>query len=87
MTIDDAILNDLLEKYEGGLPLRAVCQIDDMPDIVVLQEYMRRNPVAMKRLREAKAKAKQKIAENPAFQKQVRVNRKQYIEGMKHGRR
>jgi len=87
MTIDDEIIDDLLSRYEGGLPLRAVCQKDDMPDIVVLQEYMRRNPVAMDRLRASKAKAKQQIADDASFRKQARVNRKEYIEGMKHGRK
>ena len=81
MTIDDEVIEDLLAQVEQGAPLRAVCQDNGVPDIVVLQTYLRRNPAIMDRLRLAKLAAKKKIEQDAAFKAASVAARKSFIEG------
>ena len=84
MTIDDEVFQDLLQKVEEGAPLRAACQGNGVPDIVLLQRYLRSNPKLLDQLREAKLRAKQRIKNDPQFALVARANRLRSIEDAKN---
>jgi len=86
MSIDDEVFEDLLAKVEQGAPLRAICCDDGIPDIVVLQKYMRQNPALMARLRDAKKRAKERMTTDAVFRDEALANRKQFIEGQSDAR-
>lgn len=80
MNLDEQVLEHMLAHIEDGIPLKSACQLEGIPDVVILRKYLRDNPTLMEKYNQAKAAQHARIASDPQFANRAHAQRRKAIE-------